>query len=267
MQSFLLIPPAPCLAPYIRHYWILQDDSAGTVAERTLPTGCIQLVFHKRNPLLSLKHNELQPRSFLCGHDKEYADVQSTGPIEMITVVFQPYAAKAFVKAPVYLFYGKHTAVEDMDDMELALLARQIAGTPDNETCIRLIEHFLLRRLTALPSYNLKRLAAVMHEINRLPRPAVSHLAATACLSDKQFNRIFREYIGSSPKEYARIIRLQRALSVLQQNPSVPFARLAYDCGFADQSHMIKEFKAYSGYTPAEYLAACAPYSDYFSGL
>lgn len=267
MQSFQLIPPAPFLAAYIRYYWILQDDSAGTVSERTLPTGCIQLVFHKRSPLLSLKHNELQPRSFLYGHDKEYADVQSTGPIEMITVVFQPHAAKVFLKAPVYLFYGRHTAAEDLEDKELALLTRQIAGTPDNEMCIRLIENFLLRRLTALPSYNLKRLTAVMHEINRLPRPAISHLAQTACLSDKQFNRIFREYIGSSPKEYTRIIRLQRVLSMLQQNPSVPFAQLAYECGFSDQSHMIKEFKAYSGYTPAEYLTVCAPYSDYFSSL
>lgn len=267
MQSFQLIPPAPLLAPYIRYYWILQDDAVRPVTERTLPAGCVQLVFHKKSRLWSLKHNELQPRSFLCGHDKEYADVQSDGPIEMITVVFQPYAAKAFFKAPVYLFYGTNTAVEDMEDKELALLARQTAGMPDNEMCIRQIENFLLRRLTALPSYNLKRLAAVMREINGTPRPVISHLAETACLSEKQFNRIFREYIGSSPKEFTRIVRLQRALFLLQQNPSVPFARLAYDCGFADQSHMIKEFKAYSGYTPAEYLGVCAPYSDYFSGL
>ena len=35
--------------------------------------------------------------------------------------------------------------------------------------------------------------------------------------------------------------------------------------GFADQSHMIKEFRQFTGYTPAQYLAACAPVSDYFS--
>ena len=47
MQSFQLIKPCLALAPYIRHYWILQDDSVTPVSERTLPIGCMQLVFHK----------------------------------------------------------------------------------------------------------------------------------------------------------------------------------------------------------------------------
>ena len=40
---------------------------------------------------------------------------------------------------------------------------------------------------------------------------------------------------------------------------------VAYACGFADQSHMIREFRQFTGYTPAQYLVACAPVSDYFS--
>jgi len=54
-------------------------------------------------------------------------------------------------------------------------------------------------------------------------------------------------------------------LYTLQCQPGISFAQLACECGFFDQSHMIKEFKLFSGYTPAEYLAVCAPYSDYFS--
>ena len=54
MQSFQLIKPCFALAPYIRHYWILQDDSIAPVSERTLPVGCMQLVFHKGKQLLLL---------------------------------------------------------------------------------------------------------------------------------------------------------------------------------------------------------------------
>ena len=60
---------------------------------------------------------------------------------------------------------------------------------------------------------------------------------------------------------------MQRALYTLQQDPTLLFAQVAYECGFSDQSHMIKEFKLFSGYTPAEYLSVCAPVSDYFSTL
>jgi AraC-like DNA-binding protein len=54
-------------------------------------------------------------------------------------------------------------------------------------------------------------------------------------------------------------------LFVLQFNPHIDLTQLAFECGFYDQSHLIKEFKTFSGYTPAEYLAVCNPYSDYFS--
>ena len=112
---------------------------------------------------------------------------------------------------------------------------------------------------------NLKRISAVFHQINEQAKTNISELSETACLSSKQFNRIFLDYVGATPKEFLRIVRMQRALFKVQRNPSISFAQLAYECGFSDQSHMIKEFKLFSGYTPTEYLSLCAPYSDYFS--
>ena len=113
----------------------------------------------------------------------------------------------------------------------------------------------------------MKRIGATIQKINLHPQPTIHNLAQTACLSDKQFNRVFHEYVGTTPKEFIRIVRLQRALYTLQTQPDINFAQLAYECGYYDQSHLIKEFKAFSGYTPGEYLALCAPYSDYFSTL
>jgi len=266
MQSFQIIKPCLALAPYIRHYWILQDDSPLPVSERTLPIGCIQLVFHKAKQLLLLgESEELQPRSFISGQSVGFSDVQSTGRIEMITVVFQPYAAKVLFHIPSYLFRGQNVDTEAVEDVELSDLVKRVTDTSDNAVCIRLIEQFFLRRLYSLPEYNLKRMSAVFDEINLQPQINISHLSETACLSSKQFGRIFTDYVGTTPKEFIRIIRMQRALLMLQQDPTTPFVQVAYECGFFDQSHMIKEFKLFSGYTPAEYLSVCAPYSDYFS--
>ena len=97
------------------------------------------------------------------------------------------------------------------------------------------------------------------------PMINVSTLLQIACLSDKQLSRIFAEYVGSMPKEVIRIVRLQRALYSLQNSATENFTQLAYECGFYDQAHLIKEFKTFSGYTPKEYLLVCDPYSDYFS--
>ena len=104
MQSFQLIKPCLALAPYIRHYWILQDDSVTPVSERTLPIGCMQLVFHKGKQLLLLGESALQPQSFISGQSVGFSDVQSTGRIEMITVVFQPMQSKHCFIFPAICF-------------------------------------------------------------------------------------------------------------------------------------------------------------------
>jgi len=119
-----------------------------------------------------------------------------------------------------------------------------------------MIENYLLNRLHSFDEYNMKRIDAVVKGINEQPMINVTALSQIACLSDKQLNRVFAEYVGSMPKEFIRIVRLQRALYLLQNSATENFTQLAYECGFYDQAHLIKEFKAFSGYT-AKGISAC----------
>lgn len=106
MQSFRVIKPTAALVPYVRHYWVLSDDVLAPVSERTLPVGCVQMVFHRGRQLFSLTEGRLQPSSFISGQAFGYSDGESTGMLEMIVVVFQPFAAKAFLHMPVSEFRG-----------------------------------------------------------------------------------------------------------------------------------------------------------------
>lgn len=267
MQSFRVIKPTRELAPYVKSYWILEDDSIIPVTERLLPVGSIQITFHKGKQLFSKTRNELHPQSLICGHNIGFSDIVSTGNIEIITIVFQPHAARTFFNLPLNVFRGYHISIHDIDDSELSDLAKRIEDTPDNEMCIRYIETFLLYRLRRYSSYHQGRISTVIREINAQPQTTVPKLSDLACLSTKQFNRIFVDHVGTNPKEFMRIVRMQRALYSLQIQPGIEFAQVAYACGFTDQSHLIKEFKLFSGYTPTEFLAACPPYSDYFSAI
>ena len=191
----------------------------------------------------------------------------STGNIEMIVTVFQPHTAKIFFHLPVSLSRDMNIPIRDMEDIELSDLAKKIEDADNLEISIDLIEQFLLSRLLLENKYNIPRLAAVVCHINNSVPINIKGLADVACLSEKQFCRVFSEHIGTTPKDFLRIIRLQRTLSVLQHNPGIGFAQLSYECGYTDQSHMIKEFKLFSGYTPKEDLNRYAPISDYFSSI
>lgn len=265
MQTFRIIQPTPGLKPFIRYYWILQDKTSGIVTQRILPTGCVSLVFHRGERLKITNRGELQPQSFISGQESRYSDVASTGDIEMIVVVFQPHAAKIFFNMPLNLLHDRNIAIEDLENAVLRDLAHRVEDSENHDTCIELIENYFYKCLLYGTNYHLPRLAEVIHHINKSSQTNIKTLSDIACLSEKQFSRVFTENIGATPKDFMRIVRVQRALSVLQHNPGIGFAQLAYECGYTDQSHMIKEFKLFSGYTPKEYIAQCSPVSDYFT--
>ncbi|MBK5720454.1 AraC family transcriptional regulator [Dysgonomonas sp. Marseille-P4677] len=265
METFSFILPSPLLSPYIKHYWILKINETNPISERIIPTGFMQLVFHRGDKMKSLTHNKLQPQSFICGQSDSYTNLESTGKVNMIVVVFHPFGAKTFFPMSMNEFYGMNISLKDLGDQSLKELEERIHETPDNYEAIKLIEEYLTPRLYRFDNYNSKRISKVIDSINSKHQPNITQLSNIACLSYKQFNRIFTEYVGVTPKEFTRIIRFQRTLYMLQQNPNIDIMQIIVDCGYYDQSHLIKEFRNFSGYTPFEFIAIYDPYSDYFS--
>lgn len=60
----------------------------------------------------------------------------------------------------------------------------------------------------------------------------------------------FREEVGLGPKQYQRFLRFQRALRAMRTATPAPLAAIAASCGYADQPHMTRDFKEFSGLTP-----------------
>lgn len=264
MEIFKFIPPSPVLAPFIRHYWVLNVDTL-YVSERVTPIGCMQLVFHRGDRMYSLTDEDVQPRTFIGGQSSGYADLKSTGKVNMIVVVFHPHGLKPFFRMPMNHFFGNNISAEDLDDKSLSELEDKIQNASDDDVAVELIEEYLISRLNNFDDYNYRRIREVLKVIDNQSLSHISALSDAACLSYKQFGRVFAEYVGATPKEFTRIVRFQRALYLLQNNPALSQMDVVFNCGFYDQPHMIKEFKTFSGYTPNEYIAACQPYSDYFT--
>ncbi len=264
MEDFEIIAPSSLLTPYIKHYWFLKTESNFPVQMRTVPTGHISLIFHKGSRIFSASDNRFQAQAFLCGHEKVYTDLIYSGLVNMVCVVFRPSGAGVFFKMPMDKINGLQTDIYDLEDKNLVYLQESLYETATNHQCASLIEQFLLNKIENPDLYNLKRINAAISLINA-GQHDMNVLANASCLSPRQFNRVFTTYVGAKPKEFQRIIRFQRALFTLQSQKDINPARLAVECGYYDQSHLIKEFKSFSGYTPLEYISECPPHSDYFS--
>ena len=263
MDKFQIIQPSRLLAPFVKQYWFLQVDSVAQGSQRAIPSGSMGLVFNRADRICSSPEKDFQSRSHFFGQSTAYADMYFE-KLDLILVVFQPIGAKAFFRMPMNELSGQSIALDALSDPQILELEDRLMNIVDNRTCVHLIEQFLLKRLYQFEEYNYKRLTSVISAINYRENN-VSALAHEACLSQKQFKRIFTDYVGLNPKEFLQITRFTKTSHTLQIQPKMSLNELAYKCGYYDRSHLIKDFKIFSGYTPTDFLANCDPYSDYKS--
>jgi transcriptional regulator GlxA family with amidase domain len=119
----------------------------------------------------------------------------------------------------------------------------------------RLLEAALLDRLRrARPGHRAVRVAmGTLHSGGNEVR--VADLAALVGLSRRRFIQVFETEVGVTPKLYARLQRFHRVkYSIATLGAPSSWAALALDCGYFDQSHMIRDFVEFSGMSPTGYL-------------
>lgn len=84
---------------------------------------------------------------------------------------------------------------------------------------------------------------------------SIGRLVQLSGLSSRRFITLFSDHTGFSPKVFARLRRFHSALQALHQDPDRGGADVALVCGYFDQSHMVREFRAFAGITPGRYVA------------
>lgn len=264
MDQFQIIQPSELLKPYVKQYWFLAIDNAERSSQRYVPSGYAMLSFHRGDRIYSTLHQEIQPRSGLCGQSIDYTDAIYSGNLNLIAVVFQSVAAKAVFGIPVNEIRDKNIDIDLLGDISLLNLDKQLQETKDNYQCVSLIEQYLLKKLYNFTSERFDRMNTVIQFIND-GRQDITELSQLACLGYKQFKRVFVEYTGLNPKEFLRMARFRKTLYSLHSGSQTRLSRLVCDWGYCDKSHLIKDFRSFTGYTPKEYLSVCDLYSEYMS--
>lgn len=252
--------PREELRQYVRYYWILESDQPFSTL--TFPIGCPQIIFHRRTPLFIPETGSWQSPVTISGQVNFPAYIRSSAPLEMIVAVFYPHTIGMFIDTPPSAFYNLEISGYEIDCPHLHDTAQRISDCRSHRGCIDILETWLLTKIK--PSLNIKRIGHSVCRMLNAPSITVNVLADEACLSRKQFGRIFLEHAGMNPKEYIRIVRFQRAMWRMQCGER-SYAGIAAECGYADQSHFIREFKIMSGHTPKDLPNHAIPYSDLFT--
>jgi AraC-like DNA-binding protein len=254
---------------FVKHYWALNNclPEGREHIQRIIPNGLMELTFYSGYRPRSLDSNRcLQDNSILNGHQKSYYDIIISGKLTMFSISLQPHGARMFFDVPTNEFFDhsvplRYLVKNTVDDLE-----QNLFYAANFEDKIRVVEKFLMKQLQInYKEYEINRIANCIALVNKSKGIIdITALAKASFLSRKQFERTFLTYIGTTPKQFLRIVRFQNSLYAKQKNENLSLTELAYNSGYYDQSHMIYDYKLLSGKTPSQYFSECDPYSDYF---
>ncbi len=268
-MEYHISKPHPSLAEFVRHYWTLEHGGPvnGGHVQRIVPNGLIDLTFYfDRIPESLDKQIAIDETTGITGQLSRYYDLRITHRLQLFSIIFQPAGLAVLLDTPLRELFNRNIPLKYLlKDQTNALEDRLYEARTFSER-IRIVEQFLFDRLKKHPGKphlpRMRRSVALINQSRGMV--SVDDLAAESCLSRKQFERVFQQYIGTSPRRFMRIVRFQNALYEKSLRPELNLTSLTYRCGYFDQSHMTHDFLQISGMTPKEYFRAGEPFSDYF---
>jgi AraC-like DNA-binding protein len=239
--------------------WYTKAPQVAHSRERVLPNGCVQVILSlARDFLLDCSEERPdQPLSpaLIVGARASYEIVDTSDMAELIGIVFQPGGFAPFSSAPVDVFTGLSTSLEDLWGASARSLRDRLREVPGAQAKLCTLESFLFKTFAARLSRNTLAAFAIQRFAQTVS-PPVKDVARDTGWSERRFSQVFREQVGLTPKAWCRIQRFQMAVRRLHDGADISWANLALNCGYYDQSHFANEFRAFSGIDMTSYSAA-----------
>ncbi|MGX5827228.1 helix-turn-helix domain-containing protein [Mesorhizobium sp. 43Arga] len=187
--------------------------------------------------------------SFAAGLFAGPVMIESFGGACCVQVNFTPLGARRFFRLPMSELADSMVALDDVLGAEGMALREQLGNAPDWASRFDLAEAFVTARLERAAETPLQIAWAYDRIVASGGRTRIASIAEKLGCSRKHLAGSFSDAIGIGPKTLSRIVRFNRALGLSRQH-TADWAGIAADCGYADQAHMVREFRDLAGETP-----------------
>lgn len=252
-------PEAP-LDRYIQSIFHFSGFMPDHSIERVVPDGGIYLIFELDGYTRHLFDVETHEpthdftRVWLSGMQKNYIAISAHENSQMFVVQFHPGGASPFLRVPVSDLNDRVVPAETLFGNSIFDLHETLQAAGSDEVMFGQTIEFLLdhARFEDNPA---RALVEEMIDAIRVNAGArLRDIVETSGYSQKQAIHHFKKHVGLNPKAFQRIVRFGEILAAVKEKETVSWSKIAADCAYYDQSHFIREFKAFCGYSPRKFL-------------
>lgn len=257
-------PPSAPLAPYVECYWTACSGTRGGAPPREilLPDGTTQLLFSFGGAYQRFA----DPRtgagvritgSHLVGLRATGVYIEQEGAEDIFAIRFRAGGLYPFLQIPGTELVQRTIELTELPTALAGELEGRILDAVTPAERVRTVECVLLRRLRDVGGD--PNSVRVRHAIQQIYASrgtvTIDRLGAELGLGYRALDRAFNRQVGIPPKRLARIVRFNHALLLLQRRDGRCASRVAQEAGYADQAHLIRDFREFVHAPPGEFMA------------
>jgi AraC-like DNA-binding protein len=261
----------PLLRRHVREYVGYDEATATPMRRIEVPHDATVLILNFGPPLAiegpdGGGRSTARYRSFFAGLHEAFVATETAGSQRGVQVNLTPLGAYRFLGRPQAELANRVVGLDDLFGAAADRFVERLQEIPGWADRFALIDDFLIRRV-AMAAPVLPEVEAAWRRLRATHGNAtIGAIAEDLGWSRKRLIERFRGQIGLTPKSAARLLRFHRATGLIGRHVDLGWAEIAYDCGYYDQAHFIRDFRQFAGRTPSAYRRSLLPDSGGVAG-
>jgi AraC-like DNA-binding protein len=228
------------------------------------------IYFFPRDPIKLTAANRFEttvPQVVVTGPKTKPVGLLYNKDYLMIKVAFHPTGTYRFLNVQMQQLVNAGLDATSIWGEEITNVLHALQNMNVYDEMVRIITEFFEEKA----KHQLKSLEPIdevsIKMLDPLQTYSLQEWASMACLSLRQFERNFATRVGISPKMFIRIVRFENAMRIKNADNDKSWTEIAFECGYTDSAHILKEFKAFAEFPPSEFfLSPTSGYSELPTG-
>ena len=250
------ITPHESIALFVKNIMVFEEETAtATTTLSFYADGYPGIMFQQtENGLYVLPQDKKMPSLFLYGQTIQPVELMMEGNYSLLCFQLYPFVINSFFNLNAKDINDDCYDLTQLKGFEVIKTISLLHNENRIEKHIELIADLLCRIFEARrEALDYKIQQAIQLIINNNGTLNINTLIGTLKINERTFERRFITQVGVSPKQFSRIIQFQSSLNQLTDRDYNKLTDIVYNNGFADQSHFIRVFKAFTGKTPKNF--------------
>jgi AraC-like DNA-binding protein len=257
-MTYIRYIPSPPLNIYIEDLYYL-DGPAPYPRQKVLPVASSNLMINLGRPFDVYGPEQAEPfitctHSWWVGVWSTYHSVDWPPNVQLFGAHFKPGGAYQFLQLPLSEMNSQVVPLDAVWGIYASEIRERLYAASTIKAGFALLEQLLLARLYETP-YGLDVVQYTIAEIAQHHGIlAIGALSDQMGISQNHLGNQFKRFVGIPPKEVARFYRFAHVLRLIDSAQPVDLTRIAHQSQFYDQSHFNRDFVAFTGHSPSEYV-------------